>query len=86
MLFSFKLAPKLFLSLAMIFITESSLKQNCFAKLPLINWATPSIINNSSNILATTINLDKNIDTNMIIMDGNKFYDHFVYFLIPFDS
>lgn len=85
MLLPFKLAPKLSLLPTITFVTGLNSKQNCSAKSPLSDQATPSIIDNSSNILATATNFDKNTDTNIINIDGNKFYDYLTYFLISFD-
>lgn len=85
MLFLSKLASKLFLLSTMTSVTESNSKQNCAAKPLPFNQATFSIIDNSGNILATITNLDQNIDTKIINMDSNKFYDYLAYFPIPFD-
>ena len=70
----------------MTFVIGLSLKQNCFAKPPHLNQPAPSIIDNFSNILTTATNLDKDTDTKMINVDGNKFCDYFGYFPIPFDA
>lgn len=80
-----KLAFKPSLLLAITSVIELSSKQNCFAKSLLFDQAMLSIIDNFSNISATTTNLDKNTDTNIINVDNNKFYNYLAYFFILFD-
>lgn len=85
MSFLSKLAFKPSLWLAITSVIELSLKQNCFVKSLLFDQATLSIIDNFGNISATTTNLDKNTNTNIINVDNNKFYNYLAYFFILFD-
>lgn len=64
-------------------VTGSNLKQNHSTKPSLPNQATPSIIDSSSNISVTATNFDNYMETNIINVDGNKFYDYHIYFPIP---